>query len=55
MKKAFFLKEGKKTTGLIKKIKRSYILCILFFCNESIVVDDIKNVHNVSLFFTRTL
>ena len=54
MKRVFFFKGGKKTTGLNKKIKRSYILFVFhFYCNENIVVNDIKNVHNVCLLFIR--
>ena len=53
VKKTVLFKEGKKTTGLIEKVNEVYINVFLFF--ESIVVNDIENVHNVSLFFIRTL
>ena len=56
MKKVFFFKEGKQTTWLIEKIKRTFILYVFYFyCNESVVVNDIKNVHNVSFLFIRNL
>ena len=54
LKKVFFFKEDKQTTWLIEKIKWTFMLYVFCFCcNESIVVDDIKNVHNVSFLFIR--
>ena len=53
-KKCSFFKEGKQTTWLIEKIKRTFMLYVFCFCcNESIVVNDIKNVHNVCFLFIR--
>ena len=47
MKKSVLFKEGKQKTRLIEKIKKTYIsLCILFFCNENIVVNNVENVVN---------
>ena len=48
LKKVFFFKEDKQTTLLTFVL---YVFC--FCCNESIVVNDIKNVHNVSFLFIR--
>ena len=53
VKKTVLFKEGKKTTGLIEKVKEVYINVFLFF--ESIVVNDIKNVHYMSSLFIRIL
>ena len=48
-KKCSLFKEGKQTTWLIEKIKITYILYVFYFyCNEIIVVSDIKKVHKVS-------
>ena len=51
----FFFKEGKQTTWLIEKIKKDLHMYYVFYfyCNEGIVVNDIKNVHNVSFLFIR--
>ena len=48
IKKSALFKEGKKQQGYLKDKKKLYNHVFLFF--ESIVVNYIKNVHNMSFF-----